>query len=170
VSSPNLLPSIYLPSLLYPHHPSNGMSSVLNSQKHPTVIHMQHLYKINQLHGIRLLLQKLTVAHLLKEFPTFHENEISLLNHINPAYRSMMMECNWLDKYFGHLHNLTFVTKTHSFGQFLCFNHDAAVSAVLCKAHYRELLPISRSKDRNWLHVKGPNQQITVFIWWWRKK
>ena len=97
VSSPNLLPSIYLPSLLYPHHPSNGMSSVLNSQKHPTVIHMQHLYKINQLHGIRLLLQKLTVAHLLKEFPTFHENEISLLNHINPAYRSMMMECNWLD-------------------------------------------------------------------------
>jgi len=82
------------PQLLHPHHPSNGMSSVLNSQKHPTVIHMQHLYKINQLHGIRVLLQKLTVAHLLKEFPTFHENQISLLNHINPAYRSTMTECN----------------------------------------------------------------------------
>jgi len=35
------------PQLLYPHHPCYGMSSVLNSQKHPTVIHMQHVYKIN---------------------------------------------------------------------------------------------------------------------------
>ena len=36
-----------LPQLLYLHHPFNGMSSVLNSQKHPTVINMEHLYKIN---------------------------------------------------------------------------------------------------------------------------
>jgi len=95
---------------------------------------------------------------LLKEFPTFQENQVSLLNQINPAYRSMMMDCNRPDKYFGHLHNFIVVTRTHSSGHFLCFSHDAAVSAVLRKAHYRELLPIPRSKDRNWLHLMGPSQ------------